>query len=157
MYELWGGGSPFTIVGDGSKALRDRSGQTVRLLGISGELLHRLRHEEQFSDTIVAWVSCTDEPAWAAECLQKLKSSGGEPLASLVHSEQIFKDNKQTHFRNLKTKYPKLEFSDMLFFDNEMGNIRSVSKLGVCCIYCPDGVTHDVWEEGLATFAKGCQ
>lgn len=40
----------------------------------------------------------------------------------------------------------------MLFFDNEMGNIRSVSKLGVQCVYCPDGMTQAIWDEGLNKF-----
>lgn len=40
----------------------------------------------------------------------------------------------------------------MLFFDNEMGNIKSVSKLGVKCVYCPDGMTERIWDEGLKMF-----
>jgi hypothetical protein len=38
MYMLWGGGAPFARVGDGRAALRDRKGQRVSLLGISGEV-----------------------------------------------------------------------------------------------------------------------
>jgi hypothetical protein len=40
----------------------------------------------------------------------------------------------------------------MLFFDNESGNIRSVSELGVKCVYCPDGVTAEAWQQGLDLF-----
>ena len=42
----------------------------------------------------------------------------------------------------------------MLFFDNERWNIGEVSKLGVVSIHCPDGMTRDIWEEGLVTFRQ---
>ena len=73
MYQLWGGGSPFTVDGDGTKKLFDRSGTPVKLLGISSHILQTLKSDEKWSDTVVAWVSCTDEPTWAAECLNLFK------------------------------------------------------------------------------------
>jgi magnesium-dependent phosphatase 1 len=106
----------------------------------------------QWRDAKIAWVSKTDEPAWADECLSKFLTSGGEPIASVAHSSQIFQDDKKQHFRNLKEEFPHIKYEDMLFFDNEIGNIRSVSKLGVKCVFCPDGVTKDAWEEGLSMF-----
>ena len=60
--------------------------------------------------------------------------------------------NKQVHFQKLKNEYPSIDYSEMLFFDNEMGNILSVSKLGVKCIHCPDGMTQAVWDKGLGAF-----
>ena len=42
----------------------------------------------------------------------------------------------------------------MLFFDNEMWNIREVSKLGVVSIHCPQGMTREVWEEALSVFGN---
>jgi Acid Phosphatase len=73
MYQLWGGGSPFTVDGDGTQQLFDRSGTPVKLLGISSHILETLKSNEKWSDTVVAWVSCTDEPTWAAECLNLFK------------------------------------------------------------------------------------
>lgn len=73
MYQLWGGGAPFVADGDGSKKLFDRQGAPVRLLGISSRVLQELKSEDRWSDTVVAWVSCTDEPEWAAECLNLFK------------------------------------------------------------------------------------
>mmetsp|Transcript_22256 Transcript_22256/g.30492 ORF Transcript_22256/g.30492 Transcript_22256/m.30492 type:complete len:176 (+) Transcript_22256:163-690(+) len=153
MYELWGGGAPFKKSKNG-KDLIDCRGTNVRLLGIVDRILHDLRNDNKFKSlTKVAWVSCTDEPLWANECLEKfLTFPGGEPLKLCADSSQIFKANKQVHFRKLKEQYPTIEFQDMLFFDNEYGNIQSVSKLGVKCIYCPSGMTQDVWEEGLRHF-----
>lgn len=73
MYQLWGGGSPFTAQGDGTKQLIDRAGTPVKLLGISSHILQTLKTEEKWKETITAWVSCTDEPEWAAECLKLFK------------------------------------------------------------------------------------
>jgi hypothetical protein len=72
---------------------------------------------------------------------------------SCVDSVQIYKANKKTHFQNLKKEYPALEYHDMIFFDNEMGNIRSVSALGVHCVFCPDGLTEEIWGSALREFA----
>ena len=123
-------------------------------MGAIPTVLHELHTSEKFRDTHVAWVSCCDEPRWADECLGKFKTSGGVTLNNVAHSSQIFKDNKQAHFRNLKAQFPDIEYSDMLFFDNEPSNITNVKKLGIKCVHCPDGVTTSVWEQGLALFKK---
>ncbi len=41
----------------------------------------------------------------------------------------------------------------MLFFDDEMRNIREVSELGVTCIIVEDGLTLEVFDHGLRQFA----
>lgn len=151
MYELWGGGPPFT--GDGSGNIFDVRGRQIKILGVVREVLHDLKSKPEYSDVKVAWVSCTDEPDWADTLLKTFITSGGDPLESVVHSSQIFKSNKKVHFQRLKQQYPDIAFEDMLFFDNEYGNIRSVSSLGVKCIFCPDGVTADAWADGLKLFS----
>lgn len=79
-------------------------------------------------------------------------TKSGARIGTVVTSSQIFKDDKRQHFRNLKSEYPLTEYHEMLFFDNEIGNIRTVSKLGVKCVHCPKGVTQDAWEQGLQLF-----
>lgn len=91
MYQLWGGGSPFTVQGDGTKQLIDRAGTSVKLLGISSHILQTLKTEEKWKETITAWVSCTDEPEWAAECLKLFK----------VSTEDIAPSNACTSFLDL--------------------------------------------------------
>ncbi|WP_182865249.1 hypothetical protein [Stieleria mannarensis] len=44
-------------------------------------------------------------------------------------------------------------FESMLFFDDEMRNIREVSELGVTCIIVEDGLTLEVFDHGLRQFA----
>lgn len=155
MYELWGGGSPFRVVDDGTRYLMDKNGTKVRLLGISGQILHELKYSPEWENTICALASTTDEPDWAQECLEKFRTTpGNEPLAACVDSPHIYKSNKQTHFRNMKNQYPHIEFDEMIFFDNEKYNITSVSKLGVHCVYCPDGMTEERWRFGLELYAQ---
>ena len=152
MYQLWGGGSPFTYASN-KKDLMDKSGHVVRLLGISGEILDDVKSHPSLQPIKVVWVSCTDEPVWAKECLEKFRTvPSGNPIGSAADGYEIFSANKQVHFKNLRTKYPSIDFSEMLFFDNEYGNIRSVSQLGVRCVHCPDGMTSPAWLEGLSFF-----
>ncbi len=153
MYQLWGGGAPFKQSPNG-KDLLDRIGNPVRLLGVTAEILHELKHNPALQSIKVAWVSCTDEPEWADECLRKFTTSSGQPLCQIVDSSQIYKANKQRHFQNLHRQYPDIQFEDMLFFDNEFGNIRNVSQLGVKSCYCEDGMVLAAWEEGLKLFNR---
>ena len=143
------GGSPFRVVS--KTELRDRQNQKVQLLGISGEILDTIATARDTNaddqdaasstwpdpKTIVAWVSCTDEPRWAEECMHKFRTPRNVPLVDRVDVQCIYKANKQTHFRDLQQQYPQIEFCDMLFFDNERSNIHEVQKLGVHSVYCP--------------------
>ena len=131
MYELWGGGAPFTK-DEADNTLRDRSGTKVKLLGESASILDSLT-KPPFEDTVVVWVSCTDEPKWADECLTKFTTANGITSIGDVSNKKlnkIFKSNKRVHFEQL-AKDTGIPFSDMLFFDNEGGNISNVAKLGV--------------------------
>ncbi len=40
-----------------------------------------------------------------------------------------------------------------VFFDNERWNCREVAELGVVCVYTPDGMTEEIWQEGLQQYA----
>ena len=41
---------------------------------------------------------------------------------------------------------------DMIFFDNEYGNCRTVAGIGVTVLYTPDGVTRKGFEEAMEKF-----
>jgi len=71
MYMLsWRGGAPFEPDGD---AMLSQSGERVVLLGAAREILRELRTTDDWSATKVAISSRTDEPAWAAELLDKFR------------------------------------------------------------------------------------
>lgn len=150
MYELWGGGgSPFSFINNST--LKDRVGNSVKLLGIAGEILDSLKDHPTI---IPAYVSTCDEPDWAFECLSKFKTVNGHLLQDCVPKslQLIYKANKQDHFRRIKKQFPDVGYEEMLFFDNQTNNIHDVSKLGVACCYCPEGLSEKSWKKGLAMF-----
>jgi magnesium-dependent phosphatase 1 len=62
-------------------------------------------------------------------------------MMDIVDYKEIYKSNKQVHLKNIQKKSGGIPFNEMIFFDDDMTNIRDVSKLGVISIYTPDGVT----------------
>ena len=148
MYQLsWRGGAPFTPDGD---AMLAQSGERVVLLGAAREILRELRTTDDWSATKVAISSRTDEPAWAAELLDKFRVDD-MVLGDCFDAREITKESKSSHFRRLKEKY-SCAYEDILFFDNEYGNCREISQLGVTVAFSPEGVTGDVWAEAVAAF-----
>ncbi|XP_018580272.1 magnesium-dependent phosphatase 1-like [Anoplophora glabripennis] len=67
--------------------------------------------------------------------------------------KEIFPGQKITHFYNIK-KQSGLNFTEMMFFDDEQRNIRDISELGVVSVYVKNGVSKKVVEEGKNMFAN---
>ncbi|KAJ8927912.1 hypothetical protein NQ314_019542 [Rhamnusium bicolor] len=61
--------------------------------------------------------------------------------------KEIFPGSKTTHFKNMK-KQSGIDYSEMMFFDDEQRNIRDISELGVLSIFVNNGVSKRVVEEG---------
>ncbi|XP_046384305.1 magnesium-dependent phosphatase 1-like [Ischnura elegans] len=70
--------------------------------------------------------------------------------------KEIYPGQKTKHFERLHSK-SGVEYNQMLFFDDEMRNIRDVSTLGVTCIFVQDGTTESVVENGLKEFSKNAE
>ena len=149
MYMLWGGGAPFSVEDDGT--LRDCRGAKVEMLGSVPEVLFELKTDPKWKGVKVCVASCTDEPSWAQECLDKFKLGDGTSLKSAMMVEEIHGGNKQGHLRNI-AKRTNIALEDMLFFDNERGNCVDVSAIGVTVAYVPRGVTALAWERALRDF-----
>ena len=81
----------------------------------------------------------------------RIKSSITRRPGDCFDAREITKESKSTHFRRLMEKYA-CTYEDILFFDNEYGNCREISQLGVTVAFSPDGVTGDVWTEAVAAF-----
>ena len=116
MYMLWGGGAPFSENKDGT--LNDRRGQRVRMLGATPAILHELKTDPKWKDTVVGVASCTDEPSWAQECMRKFQLKDGLCVKDVWDLEEIHKGNKQGHLRNI-AKLTGVPLEQMLFLDNE--------------------------------------
>lgn len=148
-------------------------------MGSSRRILHELATDTKWKNTQVAYVSRTTEPEWANECLELFAITDKVSMGQLAAHHEIYPGTKTTHFKRIQNE-SKIPYSEMvvfhgfprksnlprhcgsyfmhlslqIFFDNEHGNIRDVGKLGVTCIYTPDGMTDEVWEAGLQKFAK---
>lgn len=155
--------------------LRSKSGTVVQLIGNVAEVLEELYSDPKWKDTMVGISSRTDEPAWARELLHKFTlssyneqcSSSTPPEASKARQSnravpiplktvftgpwEIAYDSKTAHFERI-SETTGVALESMLFFDNEAGNCRSVSKLGVSVCYCPDGVTRSAFDQAVASF-----
>jgi magnesium-dependent phosphatase 1 len=154
MYELWGGGAPFTAH-RGGEYVTDRKGERVNLLGTSRQVLEELCSTEAYKkgEFTIAYVSTCDEPAWARECLTKITLHGGKLTMSEAASvHEIYKARDKTvHFAAVHKK-TGVAYEDMIFFDNQTNNIRDVTPIGVHCVYCPDGITDEIWRRGITEF-----
>lgn len=139
-------GPPKTIV-------VDRSNTPITIFdGASFALseINRLREEEGM-DIQAAVASRTDEPRWAHQCMDWLTVDDGKTLTACFDHVEIGFDDKKWHFKRLK-KSTGIDYESMVFFDNELRNVRSVQKLGVKCVYTPDGMSKEAWYEAMEMF-----
>ncbi|CAB9515152.1 Magnesium-dependent phosphatase 1 [Seminavis robusta] len=105
-------------------------------------------------DIQAAVASKTDEPSWAQICLRHLViNDNGTTLGSCFKEGmvEISYGSKVNHFERLHRK-TGIKYEQMVFFDNEYGNIRDVSTLGVKCYYTPDGMMKEDWETAKTAF-----
>jgi len=154
MYQLWGSsGPPFVRNADNSCDGHGGSGGKVELIGDVQEVIAQLVTDPTFKDTKLAVASCCDEPSWAHELLGLFEVVPGKTLQDCMSYVQIHKGNKQGHFRQI-AKDSGVALEDMVFFDDQHGNIRNVSELGVTCVLTPDGVERKHFDQAMSQFAS---
>lgn len=158
MYQLRGG-APFRPDTANPDVMIDRSGEKVRLIGETRRILQEFITDLKWKNTYLAVSSTCDEPQWAAELLQHYKftdSKGGVVTMGSLFGDlkEIYYSGKDSHHKKILEKINRLDktvtdFSQMLFFDNQMNNIRSVSDIGVTSCYCPSGMIAGAFEKGI--------
>ena len=100
----------------------------------------------------LAIASRTTRPDWARQVLDAVRIEGLSLAELSVHA--AWGDCAKTaHFSEIRD-VTAVEFPDMIFFDNEMRNITAVKQLGVHCVFCPDGLTNDLFQASLTEFRK---
>lgn len=67
--------------------------------------------------------------------------------------KEIYPGSKNNHFSRIK-KDSGLEYSEMLFFDDEHRNKPDLDKIGVLMILVPNGVDKDLIKKGLEEYAS---
>lgn len=157
MYELlWDGPvhSPFAP-GDPTDLtkLKSKLGTTVSLIGDVASVLDELHLEPAWAHVDLGISSRTDEPTWARELLRKfILPQSKVPLETVFTGPwELSFDTKATHFERI-SQATGVALEKMLFFDNEAGNCRTVSKQGVSVCYCPNGVTREAFDKAIECF-----
>ena len=95
----------------------------------------------------MALASRTEEPSWARQLIRMLG------IADRFKYDEIFPSTKVIHFKNLHES-SGIPLQDMLFFDDEMRNIREVGQMGVTAIYVERGLSYSVFQDGLSKWRK---
>jgi magnesium-dependent phosphatase 1 len=102
----------------------------------------------------LAIASRTSHPDWALELLQTFQlPSTGNSLMEVMNGPCIMNSSisKVKQFMQIE-KETKIPCTEMLFFDNDIGNCKSVSRLGVTVGYCPNGIERGIFEKSMVKF-----
>ena len=67
----------------------------------------------------------------------------------LQEANKLVQQQQQQQFSSSNTK--PIQYKDMIFFDNEIGNCKQVSNLGVNAVYTPKGLTWDAFRNGISS------
>lgn len=102
-----------------------------------------------------AIASRAEQDDWANDLLDEFRIHNAPlrdlfPEPSLIH---IVGRSKIWHFERIREE-SSIDFSDMIFYDDSVFNIREVSSLGVFCCHTPRGLTLDLFHTSLRDFVK---
>ena len=133
-FTLWDAGGtwcdhlspPFKV---SSKGVSDARGKIVNLYPDAMEIFQVIED----NNIPMGIASRTEEPEWARRLLELLG------IRDKFKYEEIFPGSKVTHFNNLNEK-SGIEFSKMIFFDDEPRNTIEVGDLGVHCSLIRSGI-----------------
>lgn len=147
--------SPFQILVGGAggavgNRCRSQAGSIITLFqdvpGILDELYEL--------DIPMAISSRTDQPEWAYELLGTFTlAQSGRTLQQVMTGPWIIDSTQRKvhHFHRLSQE-TGIELSDMVFFDNDPRNCKSVSRLGVTVGFCPHGLDRHIFHTTLSKF-----
>jgi len=109
--------------------IEDSLGSKIKLYPEVLNILSELKKQNY----TMALASRTEAPSWAFQLLNLFE------IENYFNHKEIYPGSKIQHFQQLKNT-TGISFSDMVFFDDEMRNIREVGDLGVHTVYVEDGI-----------------
>jgi magnesium-dependent phosphatase 1 len=131
--------SPFSSLAGGNRC-RSQVGSVVTLHADVPSILHELSTAEEWSDTELAISSRTDQPEWARELLglftlpisSKRSNDTPRTLKEVIGGpwEMVSTERKVLHFERI-SEQTNIPLEQIMFFDNDIGNCKSVSRMGV--------------------------
>ena len=116
----------------------DSVGREIRLYDESLEILEWM----QSCEMQIALASRTGEPSWANQLTRML---GIDPY---INYREIYPGSKVSHLNNIR-RDAAVDFSEMLFFDDEHRNIEDAASIGVYSIHVPNGISRALVVEAL--------
>jgi magnesium-dependent phosphatase 1 len=137
-------------------SVKDADGDDWHFYPHVPEILHTLKKK---GITVVA-ASRTHAPELASQMLSLLMLDpahvdGEEGMKGIDYFDEfeIYPGRKTTHFRSIQEK-TGIEFSEMLFFDDEARNKEVQKELGVLMMLVPKGVSMSSFDRGVREWRK---
>jgi len=118
--------------------LLDSSGSWIRLYDDVISILDDLKHRNKF---IVA-ASRTYQPDWAHDILHLMD------IDKYFDLKEIYPSSKVKHFDRIQNHF-KIQYDEMVFFDDEYRNIEDVSRLGVETVFVKNGINRNLVDSYL--------
>lgn len=113
----------------------DRQGREIKLY----EEVRKILHDLDVLQIPMAVASKTMEAGWANQLLKLHEIDHYFPI------REMYPLSKVNHFRVIH-EITQIDYNDMLFFDDEYGNIVDVSALGVSCVHLLGGLSESIFK-----------
>jgi len=125
----------------------------IRLFKPIQAIMHELATKDEWKGTKVAAASRTHQVNWAHRLISKFEIAPETTMDDLFSYKEIYPGSKRKHFERLK-RDSGVSFDEMIFFDDSTWNTDEIERMGVLCVFCPRGMTNDLWELSLKEYAK---
>ncbi|KAK9457360.1 magnesium-dependent phosphatase-1 [Dipodascopsis uninucleata] len=136
------------VKGTDGSAIVDRRGKEMAFYPEVPTVISRLKEK----GITLAAASRTHLPELARRMLQLLHIDG-RPAIEMFDVLEIYPGSKISHFTMIRDK-TKIDYSEMLFFDDESRNKEVEYRLGVKFIHVRDGVSQRVFDQAITDWRR---